>query len=426
MNTTTHPQPPARKHDHYALAISALLEGAGKVIERLKQIADARRLPFLIELEQMHSFLESFVIMYENMPEAVVRNTLLNTVKSIVKKWHSLSAVHIAELRDIAINATSRYPEFLHEALSYIGPAVRLSPNEMKAWITVDKELSSLLTPEMILHALHQNGITIGILEKEIHDIYENNRFEEEALIAAGVHPKPGKNGYLQYCIDVDDLGKTPKLLEDGRVSFKDIKMFTYALKGECLAKAVPAVPGEPGYTVTNKPVYPVEVHEAEIPKIKHTELSPDGHSILLSEDCCVTKKYGVILLEPAVRIEGNVSFASGNIDSNVSVIVTGDVNTGFSVRSKKDILVHGIVEGAELTADGNITVKGGIQGKDQAVIEAGGDIQAKLIAYATVTAIGDIVVGNEILNSKIIADGKVSVTQSPAQITGEIGRAHV
>ncbi len=396
-----------------------LLEGIHKAVDNLKQNPESRKLRFIIELEQMHSFLDSFVIMYENMPEQIVRNTILNTAKTIIKKWPSLPTHITARLQDVRIDKHSQLPEFVREMLTHIGPSVRLSKNEMKAWIRVDPDFASLFTPEMIMQALQNSGITVGVSQEAVKDLLESQRFGEEILVAEGMDPKPGQNGRLDYCIDVNDLGKTPKQLADGSVSFKDITLYEYLSKGDKLADIMPPIPGETGYTVTNKPVHPVDVQEANIPQMRYAKLSDDGKALVVTEDCCVSKKFGLLNLEPTVRVDGSISYGSGNIDSNVSVLVTEGVNTDFSVQSKKDIVIHGIVEGAQIRSEGTITIKGGIQGKEKARIEAKGDIHTKLIRNASVSCEGDLYVASEILNSKIISDGKVVLSQPPAQIIG-------
>lgn len=419
MVDTLHLSSSTRRQDHAAQAISVLMEGISGLIEDFRALPETRKLPFIIELEQMHGFLHSFQLMYESMPENIVRHTILNTIRTIAKHWDNLPKVLIGKLKKIQINANSQFPVFIHEAVTMIGPEIRLCQNEMKAWIKIDNRLSKFYHPTEMNNILQKNGICVGIMESAIKNLFDNEIFDEEVLIAEGILPTPGQNGRIEYCINVDDLGKAPKQLENGKVSYKDIQLFAYASKGERLANIFPPVPGKTGYTVTRKPVHSIEVYEAVIPKLRYAELSEDGLSITVTEDSCVTKKFGFINLEPTVRVEGSVSFASGNIDSSVSVLVTEGVNSGFSIHSKKDVVIHGIVEGAEIHSEGDINIKGGIQGKGKAQIYAGGEIHTKLISNATVTCIGDLHVANEILNSTVISDGKVILSQSPAQITG-------
>ena len=71
------------------------------------------------------------------------------------------------------------------------------------------------------------------------------------------------------------------------------------------------------------------------------------------------------------------------------------------------------------MEAKGNIIIRGGIQGKEKAMIESNADITSKFISNASATALGNIVVESEIVNSKIWAGGQVFVTGHPGHIVG-------
>jgi uncharacterized protein (DUF342 family) len=70
---------------------------------------------------------------------------------------------------------------------------------------------------------------------------------------------------------------------------------------------------------------------------------------------------------------------------------VRGNVLSGFTIQSGGDVVIHGLVERASITAYGNITLHGGMTGQGSGVLRAGGDIFAKYVENSHITATGSI-----------------------------------
>ena len=97
---------------------------------------------------------------------------------------------------------------------------------------------------------------------------------------------------------------------------------------------------------------------------------------------------------------------------------VKGSVRTGFSIKCAGDIIVDGVVEGANLYADGQIILKRGIQGMNKGYVEAKGNLVARFIESANVK-VGGKVQTDTILHSKVQADGDIILEGKNAYITG-------
>jgi uncharacterized protein (DUF342 family) len=117
------------------------------------------------------------------------------------------------------------------------------------------------------------------------------------------------------------------------------------------------------------------------------------------------------------------VDNSTGNIDYEGNVVVHGNVKTGFSVHASGDIIVDGVVEGAELYAEGQIIIKQGIHGMFKGLIYAGEHLMAKYIESATVTS-GGYVEAEIILNSDVSAKEYISVHGKKGLINGGTVRA--
>ena len=77
-----------------------------------------------------------------------------------------------------------------------------------------------------------------------------------------------------------------------------------------------------------------------------------------------------MIQVSPVFRIDGDVCLDTGNITFNGTVQVYGDVRSGFSIKAKRDILIYGMVESAELTAGGDIVIQNGFVAQNKGHIK--------------------------------------------------------
>ena len=124
--------------------------------------------------------------------------------------------------------------------------------------------------------------------------------------------------------------------------------------------------------------------------------------------------------IEEVLRVEGGVDFSTGNIKSPVAVHVTGAVPDRFEVRSAKSITVGTVIEAAHIKAAGDVTVRGGIVGRNAGKIRAGGRIVAKFCSEAHLFSEIDVLIGSQVLNSRVHARGKL-VAKHSAVLGGHI-----
>ena len=127
-------------------------------------------------------------------------------------------------------------------------------------------------------------------------------------------------------------------------------------------------------------------------------------------------KKISVL---PVVFIHGDVNYDTGNIDFDGSVHITGSVLPGFTVKAKGDIIIEKNVDDALIEALGNITVKMGVVGKENAKLSANGTVTVKYLLNAKVEAANDIVVEDSIINSDVFSNSRIVVVARQGKIIG-------
>jgi len=403
----------------YSEIIQVLSHGAEALLQDLKSVPRVNLQSYYVEIENILQFMETLCFIQETMSSEKLQDTLHNTVHSILKAVNNIPQKILVQLPEVPLDNKSGIPNFLVQSIHLLGPSIRIGKNEMAAWVSLDADEVVYYTPEILIDCLRNFGVTKGFLEDRIQDLFESKKYDEEVCIAKGISSEMGEDGRIEYTVDIDDLGQKPKELSSYKVSFKDIKLYEYIAQGNVIANKIPPKPGKPGFTVTNRIITPIESLEAVFPDMDFTKISDDDNHLLVTEDCCIKKLNGVLQLEPSLRIPESISYKTGNVSSKVAVIVDKDVLTGFELQSEKSIQIGGIVEGAKIEAKGSIIIRGGIQGKEKAVIESNADITTKFISNATVNSLGNTVAESEIVNSQVWAGGQVFVTGHPGNIVG-------
>jgi hypothetical protein len=155
----------------------------------------------------------------------------------------------------------------------------------------------------------------------------------------------------------------------------------------------------------------------------KNIEINSDKTELFAACDGLVKVFEGKVIVNDSYDVPNNVGNSTGDIDFEGSVIVHGNVITGFSVKAKGDVEVLGVVEGAEIISGGNIILHKGIQGMGKSHIQAAGFIQARYIENANVIAGGDVH-SEAILHSTVTCKGSITVEGKKGMISGGTVRA--
>jgi uncharacterized protein (DUF342 family) len=256
--------------------------------------------------------------------------------------------------------------------------------------------------------SIEQQLSAVDIKEKKITRI----------IIAKGRKPVDGSSEYYLPLISINK--KAGKVLEDGRIDFREVDSIIECKKGQKILKRVPSVKPEDGYDIFGEKADAVMEDRKGYLKGDNIVQSDDDENIFVSSiDGCLNVERNRISVQPNVIIKGNVDYDYGNIDFNGSVHIRGSVLPGFSVKAGGNIIVEKNVEDAYIEADGDIVIKMGITGKGSCKVVANGSIKANYILNSVVEAIKEIEVQDSIINSKVFSNDKISVTAKHGKIIG-------
>ncbi|MCL1941062.1 MAG: FapA family protein [Synergistaceae bacterium] len=298
--------------------------------------------------------------------------------------------------------------------------AVSISKDYMEAKVNITPPFFARPWPtlEQIKNALADKNVIYGVDNKVISDMVDNRISNESIIVANGVAPITGKDGWVE--VKVDLTVKTDKSEDKEKVDYRERGIVVNVNKGDVLAVRFPPTEGTDGMNISNLPVKAKPGREIPFPAGSGTVASEDGSTLSADIDGCLKKVDGKLTVSPELSVSGDVDFHIGNIDFIGTVKVKGAVRDGFQVLAAGDIEISEVVEGAYIESKGDILIKGGVRGINKAKIVAAGSIEIGFVDQAVITAGANVAIRNSAMHSDISAGRSVIVAGGgKAQIAG-------
>ncbi|GGF80138.1 hypothetical protein GCM10010912_26470 [Paenibacillus albidus] len=268
---------------------------------------------------------------------------------------------------------------------------------------------------------LHSNEVRYGIQRDIVRRISSNPEeyFFNRVPIAMGEPAVNGTDGRVVLTVDLEEDRK-PLEKADGKVDYKDLVRLHNVRKGQLIATIIPPQPGKSGKTVTGEELVFKPGKTAHFKVGKNVVVDNSETSMYAAIDGLVTlTDKGKINVFPVYEVNGDVDYSTGNIDFVGTVVIRGNVLTGFTVKSAGDIRVVGGIEGAELIAGGSIEITGGIIGYNKGHVIAGKNVKVSFIQDGNVVAGEDVIVSQSIMHSNIRAGQDVLCNGTKGLIVG-------
>lgn len=278
-------------------------------------------------------------------------------------------------------------------------------------------EGGNLLDKTDIVTEMIKSGVKYGVAEANIEAFLNNRQYEDTLIIAEATRQVEGSDAEITFFFNTD-LTQKPRVNEDGSVDFHHLDLISSVSAGDLLAELKPAVQGKPGIDVCGGLLRPVKVKQKILRVGKNIKLSEDGLKAYSEVNGHATVEGEQVFVSNMYEVPANVDTSTGDIEYEGNVLVHGNVLAGFSIAAKGDIVVEGVVEGANLRAGGHIILKRGIQGMDRGVLQANGNVISRFIESATVEA-GGYVSADAIMHSSVSAKGDITVDGKKGFITG-------
>ncbi|MDB5055485.1 MAG: hypothetical protein JWM44_3535 [Bacilli bacterium] len=254
-----------------------------------------------------------------------------------------------------------------------------------------------------ILEILDEQNVTEGVL---VDVLKAGLKSREEVMIAQGIYPVNGDDAVISY---YQLSERKPVIQHDGTADYYEMNFFDEVKKDEWVGEKIIAGEGTQGRTVAGELLPAMLGKDKTLYYDKDTIVEVnEGEKIVLRAliDGALVKVNGSITVQEVLIIEGDVGSKTGNIDYDGSVTIKGTIKDGFSVHATKDISVLSDIGLGSIDSivsrTGDIYIKGGIFGKDRALIQAAQNVYMKHANECTIQAGGDIHIGLYAIGCKL------------------------
>ncbi|WP_314586175.1 FapA family protein [Paenibacillus terrigena] len=305
---------------------------------------------------------------------------------------------------------------------------ISLSENKIEAYLQINEHFdNSTFTSDQLEAYLRENRIHHGIQKNILQQIAQTPRaFQNNyTVIAMGTLPTTGTDGYINYSTKLIKQEKKPMELEDGTVDYREVVQLNNVQKGQLIAERVLPTEGTPGMTVTGEEIPPKKGKEVRFKIGKNVVVDAEQRAMYAAIDGLIAKtdkeKVNVF---PVYEVNGDVDYNIGNIDFIGTVVIRGNVLSGFRIRASGDIRVIGGVEGAELEAEGSIEITGGIIAGNKGSVRARVNVKSSFIQDGNVFAGNDVIVSQSIMHSTIRAGKNVICAGTKGLVVGGLIQA--
>ncbi len=293
---------------------------------------------------------------------------------------------------------------------------IEISEDKMTAKVTFYPSDDAYDT-DAIVRGLRSRGVKVGINQEMLLALEAEREYNVPYIIAEGIPAVDGVPAVTEYLFKTDKDTR-PEMDAEGNVNYHKLNVIANVKAGQLLAKLTPTTFGEEGHNLYGDPIPPKKPKVVKLRYGKNIETNEDKTELYAAVDGLVKLFEGRVIVNDSYDVPNNVGNSTGDIDFEGSVVVHGNVITGFKVKAKGDVEVIGVVEGAEIISGGNIILHKGIQGMGKSHVEAAGFVQARYIENANVIA-GENVHSEAILHSTVICKGKVTVEGKKGMISG-------
>ena len=328
--------------------------------------------------------------------------------------------------------------------------SVELSRDKMEATVSTVSAFGGVeLSADLINHAVKSSGVELSLCDQAVLLDVSMQLSVSKTPFARGLKYIPGEDCRFEAVIG--EINEKDRTVDDHEVvNHLDGHDFVMVEIGTPLMEKIPATLGTDGCNVLGEEIIATPGEDFDFdPDLSGAVVDPTNSNMLLAE----CKGHPVICARSVwvgslLRLD-NVDIKSGNVNFDGSVHVEGEVMAGFTVEVTGDVTVRGMIENATVTAGNDITVGGGVIGRDpgteksiksdqnsvqgtegfdvdekhsekkapqenlRARLQAGGGIDVGFMSMVNAKAGGDIVVKEYVMHSYLESGNQIMLGQA-------------
>jgi uncharacterized protein (DUF342 family) len=310
----------------------------------------------------------------------------------------------------------------IHEAGERDGRfLIRVSPDRMSADVTLipPRKGGRDIVLGDLRDELVKEGIVFGVDSAAIEIARAEARYNTPIRIADGVAPVSPEPGRIRYTFQIDRHATVARADESGRIDHRELGLIQSVTAGDELARVIPPSGGSPGRDVYGNEIPAPPVAAAVLPEGEN--VLSDGVTLKAGIAGHVALVRGRVVVSPVYHVKGDVNYEVGNIDFEGTVCIDGLVEDAFTIRAGGSLFVRKSIGKCRVHAGGNVVVVGGILGRQEAEITAGGDLVALFVENAKLDVGGNLVVEEVILHSDALVGGDLVMSGARASLVGGV-----
>lgn len=306
-----------------------------------------------------------------------------------------------------------------------VEPLFRVPPDKMRADLAIhpplpgkcalkDEDLDQLLAEAAIVHGIDPERLAEA-------KAYAKEGLQEFRTIplARGQECGESQDAFLQFLIEIGPIAG--KLMKDGTIDFRERRVMVPVSEGDVLAMKIPATPGTAGVNVHGEEIEAAPGKDIVVKTSGDVVFDHETNEVRATANGVMSVVRGsVINVTSRKKIEGDIDFATGNVESKNCLVIKGSVQPGFLVKADGDIEIGGTVSSATVEGLANIVIKGGITGQKTRV-SADGDVDIHFIEQGQIRCGGTCVVRKQAYYSTIHVGGDIRCRKESVVVGAEL-----
>ena len=292
---------------------------------------------------------------------------------------------------------------------------IRVAPDAMSA--VLEAIPAPAQRPEGLGRAIEQALKTAKVVKgldkealKKVVSLLMSGQAVGETVVARGKPADSGHGGRVEYLVSLE-REKVGTQRQSGHIDFRDRGGLPQVKEGQELARILPAAPGESGYTVTGRILKAAKGESARLGAGKN--VARQGDTLVARKDGLLAEVQPGRLAVLEVLDLDEVGKASGHVEFAGLVRVGGGVASGYKVKAGA-LQAANVEAETEVEVEESAAVGGPILG---AKMKIGGDLSCSLVRKSEIRCGGDVVVTNEVVESKIVAAGVIRLLSPEGRI---------
>ncbi len=243
---------------------------------------------------------------------------------------------------------------------------LKLTKDKLKAVLQLVDEDDSFddVGYDDLLVEVQAQGVSYGFLPKL------PPAREGRTIIATGKPAVPGANAKVQPLVK-PAIVAAPSKKKPGEdlVDFRELGNIVNVPTGQLLLRKIPATAGSPGRDVMGEEIPAKPGKEVSIRCGPGVALSEDGLEVTATLDGKFVMGGGKPSVYEEHHVMGDIDMSVGNITFCGKLVeIQGQLQPGFKVKCKGDVVVSQGVNNAEILSGASVKISGGLVGEDTVV----------------------------------------------------------